>query len=290
MNTKHKNTKRLAASLSVMFFFCGQLSASENLVYNGEASDGLAGWKGFQSTDSSDGNEYFVLAPKSTARTEDPIPLEPGVSYTLSGRFRGEGEEPTKLLVGLACFDADGTPINSAEVTIVRGTDTVLVQDAKAGDTSMFVEDASKWVLNEFIARNARVAFKTSGFGDFSDLPNRNLTAAGIGRISQADSGGWEVMLAEPLAEGFATGTQVRLHHNHYTYCYLGNPTGEPTTSSWQEFSFTFTLGEKEPGTTGTAPWAGTDHVQIVFMNDLTADTSTGATDIQIGNIVLSKQ
>jgi hypothetical protein len=247
------------------------IAAGDNLLQNGNATEGLAGWKGFREVvpdpDGGDGN-CFVISAGMTAVSIEFIPVDPAKSYTLSGKFRTQDDAEARLYFGVDCYDADKVQITSSEVNVVPGTETTLAADAAVGDTTLKVTDASQWKEDGEGPLVGRVAFNVDDSGALKDLPNRDLSKTGIPAIRQA-ANGWEVELTEPLEKARPKGTKIRQHRNRMAFCYIKEAMNFKLPMAWVEKTMVL-LGDSASGssTAGDQFWPGTRFIRVAVVND----------------------
>ena len=243
-------------------------NAGENLLKNGGAESGdSAGWIEFPSISSNakEGSKAFVCKPSGgMVRSEELTPVDPELRYNLSAFFKSEGAEVTKMSLGLFCYDADEKEITSAHITPITGTETKLREPASKGDTVLKIENGQQWVFDtKWTPEYGFVAFDVDDSGAYSDLPNRNLSGAGLKSIRQV-GGQWEVELAKPLPADFAAGTKVRQHRAEGAFLWINTP---QVGSSWKEIKgriFGVSEGPRQPGKF----WPGTKFIKVIIVVD----------------------
>lgn len=243
-------------------------NAGENLLKNGGAESGdSAGWIEFPSISSNakEGSKAFVCKPSGgMVRSEELTPVDPELRYKLSAFFKSEGAEVTKMSLGLFCYDADEKEITSAHITPITGTETKLREPASKGDTVLKIENGQQWVFDtKWTPEYGFVAFDVDDSGAYSDLPNRNLSGAGLKSIRQV-GGQWEVELAKPLAADFVAGTKVRQHRAEGACLWVVQ---QPLGNDWKEFKGRISglsEGVKQPGKF----WPGTKFVKVAIINE----------------------
>ena len=132
--------------------------------------------------------------------------LDPAKKYELSGEFCQKSGKPVSILFGFIPQDAKGANITSGSVLVAPHSIIATAAAAKKGDKVIKVKDASKWSGGK---RASYVAFGAKK--DFSDLPNRDISAVAAPGIKQ-NNGVWEITLKAPLKKDVAAGTLVRQH------------------------------------------------------------------------------
>lgn len=239
-------------------------SAGENLLKNGGAESGdSGGWIEFPSvsTNAKEGSNAFVCKPGAMVRSEELIPINSELRYKLSGFFKSEGEE-VKLCLGFVSYDADEKEIQSSNITPITGTETKLSEAASKGDKVLKIENGQQWVFDtKWTPDFGYVAFDVDDSGAYSDLPNRNLSAAGLKSIRQV-GGQWEVELAKPLTADFVAGTKVRQHRAQGACLWIDT---QQVGSGWKELKGRIagvSEGVREHGKF----WPGTKFVKVAIL------------------------
>ena len=239
-------------------------NAGENLLKNGGAESGdSGGWIEFPSVSATakEGSKAFVCKSGGRVLSEELIPINPELRYKLSGFFNSEGAE-AKMCLGFVSYDADEKEIQSPNITPITGTETKLREAASKGDTVLKIENGQQWVFDtKWTPDFGYVAFDVDDSGAYSDLPNRNLSGAGLKSIRQV-GGQWEVELAKPLPANFTAGTKVRQHRAEGAALWIGCPT---VGSSWKELKGRisgFSEGIRQPGKF----WQGTKFVKVAIL------------------------
>jgi len=255
-----------AVAMAAMPCLLQAQNAGENLLKNGGAETGdSAGWIEFPSvsTTAKEGSKAFVCKPSGEiVRSEELIPVDPELRYNLSAFFKSEGEE-AKMCLGFVCFDADEKEIRSSTVTPITGTETKLREAASKGDTVLKIENGQQWVFDtNWTPQHGFVAFDVDDSGACSDLPNRNLSGAGLKSIRQV-GGQWEVELAKPLPADFVAGTKVRQHRAEGVCLWVDT---QQVGSSWKELKGRIS-GVSEGLRQPRKFWPGTKFVKVAILN-----------------------
>ena len=247
----------LLVSLSV---FGSSVIAADNLVKNGGAETGIDNWTGVTLVEqgAQQGVKAFKMA-KNTASSQELMPVNNQKHYIISGWFKNNSSIPSRLLLGVIPFDKDRQQILPEEINAVAKTDTVLIAECNAEDNFIKVKDAAKWQ----VGKQFFIAFDTKN--DYSDLPNRKLSLAGITKIEKM-ADGWKVQLKNFCARNFPAGTNVRLHQAGNTYLYPVIKTIK-AKSKWTNFEqrINFMVGKGNICYTRNW-WAGTAFVKIVII------------------------
>ena len=212
--------------------------------------------------------------PKRASKTDDGIAvkgqgfrlfstkslkLDPAKKYKVSGEFRlKEGEKSGTVYLGLAPLGAGGKEISSGTVNVTKNSDTVVAKPAAAGDTVIYVQNASKWDMK---TPHGYIAFNTNP--DYSDLPNANLVKIPSGGIEQ-EGDLWKITLGEPLKKDIAEGTAVRQHRAGGAYIYTGY--NKNVSQDWITLSGVVAGSVAKCGTPSKELWPTTDSVRVVVM------------------------
>ena len=114
--------------------------------------------------------------------------------------------KPESIVFSLDVIDAKGVRFVGAHIFPIKETETELAADAKKGDKTLKIKDASQW-QDLPLKRGTMVAFNVKE--DLSDLPNRTVS----GLIDSVSPEG-EVTLRVPLRVGYPAGTRVRVHRD----------------------------------------------------------------------------
>ena len=181
--------------------------------------------------------------------------IDPAKTYRLSGKFKASKPEKGWLLFGLAPLDAAGKPISPDMVNPVRGTDTVLTENAESGTASLQIRDSSGW------KKGSGIVVKFNTRTDLGDLPNRE--GVPVDRID-----GNTVILKTPLKKSYPAGTGVRLHTSGDTYMYSAAAYRSVPHDKWAEFSGEIS-GEAESGLNPKQFRRGTRRVRIMMLTNL---------------------
>lgn len=143
---------------------------------------------------------------------------DPAGKYRISGSFDFLPDKENLFNIGIVPLDGNKRKLDGRHTLSIPKTDTTLTQAAKAGDSVLFVSDASGWRRNNDWCV---IAYKTKT--DHSDLPNKNIIAAAPVRVEKTD-GGWRVELSRKIDADIPAGTGVRLHHTGGFYRWLLKP------------------------------------------------------------------
>ncbi len=247
----------LLASLSV---FGTSVVLAENTVKNGDAEAGVDNWNNVKSIDkdAKQGLKTFQMT-KTICSSQELIPVNAKKHYVLSGWFKNKSSVPSKLLLGVIPFDKDQKQILPQEINIVPKTETVLATECNAEDSIIKVKDASRWKVNKY----AFVAFNTKN--DYTDLPNRNLSMAGIVKIEKKDNY-WEIHLKNFCGRNFPAGTNIREHRAGNT-CLFPIIKTIKAASSWIQFSNRINFMIANGSACYTANWwHGTAFIKIIII------------------------
>lgn len=226
----------------------------ENLVANGHAEYAdVRGWNGLRpDTGVVPGGHTgkYCFSVSGTSALSAPFPIDPDKAYRLSGWFRDEGDDG-KLLFGLVPYDAQKRRIWSWHITQDPKTRTLLAAPCNKNDRVLRVKDASGWQPG----RSHCVAFE----GD-KELPNFNVTALGISRVSPgADA--WEIELSKPCGLAFPSGTVVAQHRAGTNAIFAGAINAD-IPETWAEFSGS--IRGRANHVSSTSWWPGTAYAAVM--------------------------
>ncbi len=196
-----------------------------------------------------------------------PLTIDPKRNYRLAGKFRAsDAASSGSVSFGFAPFDAEGKPIQPAQVNPVEGSLTTLAKEAEAGATEIELTDAKGWKKGEHLL----LAFDLSDEG----LPHRQLVA--IDAIEDN-----RVTLKTPLPHALEAGSAVRQHQSGNTFIYSAAAFRPlPQNKEWVEFSGEIS-GEALSGLPNDQWWPGTRSARIVIL--------TSYPEIEFKEIVLDE-
>ncbi len=143
------------------------------------------------------------------------IPIENDAVYKLSGDFKAFGKEPSRFYFGYAPYTKGKKFISSQSVNYIKGSETELVKACNAADKVIYVKNAKNWKTRKFNF----IAFEIDNSGNYSDLPNFNLSSAGIEKIIK-NNDYYEIRLKNPCGKNYPIGTKIREHAAGGTYIY----------------------------------------------------------------------
>ena len=210
-------------------------------------------------------NEEKVFELKGVANflSEEILTIDPSKMYKLSGEFRAKsGTTPARLYFGFAPMDAQKKGIISEQIQGIKGTETVLVADAKAGDTVLKAQNCAKWKKGGLVAFNVKA--------DMSDIPNADLSAA-IDSITK-DGEVYIIKLKKPLKKDYAKGVAIRHHYSAGTYQYSA-AAYVPLTNDWKTFSVVMN-GEahRTAAISSKKWWFSTRNVRILILGNFSGN------------------
>ncbi len=254
--------------------FTGAGDQPANLVRNGDAETGtLDNWTGFTKVVSDmphAGKFCFLKQGPTLVKSNEFLPIDPATTYTLSGWFRATSNNPSTVFLGYVPYDADKNPIQPANVLVVPGSETSLVDACKADDTILEIADGAMWTTGEPTC----IAFEVDDTGRYSDLPNRKLTSYSILRVENRGDH-WVVQLKNPCGQTYPAGTKVREHSAGGTYIYNAAG-GRSTPAQWTQFSATI-RGVAKSGAPADQWWHGTKYAQILMLLNYGQSEDVGA-------------
>ncbi|OQA83260.1 MAG: hypothetical protein BWY31_02933 [Lentisphaerae bacterium ADurb.Bin242] len=192
----------------------GGLSAEETAVFN-HPSD----WGNPKFMKVNEDGSLAIRGMGVLFAGEEMIEIDPAAESVLSGEFKAMPGtlDKDKFFFAAIPYDKNRKRIHTIEVNAIPGTDTVVVEGAKAGTREVFVKDASRFKNWHALMLHAAP--------DFSDLPNRS-PALPIESVERTGEGKWKLTLKAPLKTDLPSGMNVRAHAGgayHYIGC-LANP------------------------------------------------------------------
>ena len=222
------------AGISALFIATG-VNAEEKTLY--DWSDDAAvlkkEWSGKITYEKIDGKLCGVTTSRSYIKSKKFFPVEAGRKYTLSGDFKGLGQEKSKVYFGFMTYDKNKKYIAHYHSNVILGSDTTLVKACKKGSKSLVVKANKKWKKNFTVAFNVK--------DDFSDLPNRDVLYK-IFKVTPKEDGNMLVELTKPVNKDYPEETKVRAHTSAYgTYTYTAIA-GSKLSSDWKSYKGTATL------------------------------------------------
>lgn len=229
-------------------------AGAENLFPSGDA-EGTAWRKTALSPENAKtGKNSFEISEKSTwVYSPETVEIKPDKTYQLA--VTAKSKNPQNLsnsFIGLTLLDEAKAPILRNSVNPIAGSETVLLADAKPGDTVIRVADAAKWKKSMVLALNAK--------SDMSDLPNRNLLTV---KDAAKNGDGWDLTLAAPLKVAVTKDAAVRFHDSAGGHCYsilLGK-----LPADWKEYRATIS-GQAKDGAPYGKFWPGTKYARFIIV------------------------
>ncbi len=253
-------TLALGLGLGLALGLGAGVANAQNLIVDGDAeAANTKNWFRMSavSDDAHDGNHSFQVDGYVNVQAKPFIKVDPSKHYNLSGWFKSAGEKPSKIYFGFVPFDQNKKQIMPWHVNVVAGTDTTLAEACVKGDTVIKITDGSKWKALKHLA----MAFDTKA--DFSDLPNKQISALGITAV-QNKGDHWEITLAKPCKQDKDAGTSIRMHRSGGTYIYAG-ASNKIVPSEWTQYA-----GKIKGSATKGIPlkqfWPGTKFVRILIL------------------------
>ena len=201
----------------------------------------------------------IVKGPSFNLFSAKMLKLDPAKKYKISGDFRlKEGEKVDYVYLGFVPFDAQGKKISSGSVNVTPNSDTILVKAAVAGDTVVYVKDASTWDN-----KTPHGYFVFNANPDYSDLPNFNLLQIPQGGIEQ-DGDVWKITLKKPLKKDIAEGVGVRQQKAGSAYIYASYKRDLP--HEWTTLSGIISGSVAKSGNPSKKLWPATASVRLMVM------------------------
>lgn len=190
-------------------------------------------------TNEKDGEKIYEVKVSQAIFSTDFISVEHNKIYKLSGMFKSGANKAEKLYFGYAPYSSKKESISRQSVIHIKNTETELVKECNIGDTVVYIKNAKNWV------KNGNIAFDIDDSGNYSDLPNFNLSSK-IFKITKAGEF-WEIELLKPLEKVYPAGTKIREHYNDGTgtYIYSAALLAE-VPDKWTEYNTVNMLGDGE--------------------------------------------
>ena len=207
--------------------------------------------------------KVFELNGVANFLSEEILTIDPTKMYKLTGDFRAKsGTKPARLYFGFAPMDAQKKIIISEQIQGIKGTETVLVADAKAGDTVLKAQDCAKWKKGGLVAFNVKA--------DMSDIPNADLSGAIDSIIKDGEV--YIIKLKKPLKKDYAKGIAIRHHYSAGTYQYSA-AAYVPLTNDWKTFSVVMN-GEahRTAAISSKKWWYTTRNVRILILGNFSGN------------------
>ncbi|MCF6174714.1 MAG: hypothetical protein L3J71_02990 [Victivallaceae bacterium] len=221
-----------------------------------------AAWKGtFKEVTAGQhsGEKCFETTGYSQIVSKKSYKIDPAKTYVLSGWFKSVGKQPGRLYFGFMPLNKKNRAISSPSVMVEANTDTVLAEDCRPEDKVIKIKNGAKWK----VLRYGLIAFKTDPTGEYSDIPNQNITPFGITSVEQQGDI-WAVTLKNPCGKAFPEGTPVRQHRSgsSYQYCAAGS---KKVPTEWTKYSATL-KGIAVINMPNNEFWPGTEFVKILML------------------------
>ena len=186
---------------------------------------------------SKDKSKIYEVKGTQTLKSSDFIAIEKGKIYKLSGEFRAVGKGESRFFFGYFPYTENKEVLTSQSFNFIKGTGTELVRPCKDKDKIIYVKDAQKWVSN----KNGRIAFETDNSGNYSDIPNINLSSSGINKIEKSNNC-YKLFLAKAVGKTYPVGTKIR-EHGTGSVCVIYNVANyELLTKRWNYFDNLITI------------------------------------------------
>jgi hypothetical protein len=241
------------------------LAGITTLTVANAADDGLAqksAWKGqlkAVTTGQHSGASCLETAGNNRLFSNKMYKIDAEKTYVLSGWFKSIGGNPSRLYFGFMPLDKNKKNIGSRTITVEPKTETVLAADCKPDDTVIKIKDGSKWRKHKYCV----IAFNADLSGEYKDLPNTNITKAGIVNVEK-EGDIWAVTLSKPCGKAFPAGTPVREHRSASSYQYSA-ASNKKVPAEWTKYSGTV-KGISLINTPTKQFWAGTAYVRILIL------------------------
>lgn len=204
------------------------------------------------------------------------LPFNPEKSYRFSLKIRrAPGSAPSQFYMIFEPATEEGRTIAMNHVATIRNSGGTLVEDAKAGSTSVKIKPdmARNWV----VVGGWVVAFDAAD--DKSDLPNSKISPV-MKKIDAGTDGTITVTFISPLRVDAKAGSRVRIHAGG-SYIYVGQMRETPV--EWTEISGT-AKGISENWSNSSFP-VGTSGIRPVIL----ANWGAKDTAIEIKDVVVEE-
>ena len=224
----------IVAGISAFFIATGVIAEEKALCeWSDDAAVLKKEWSGKIKYEKIDGKLCGVTDARSYVTSRKFFPVEAGKKYTLSGDFKGLGQEKSKVYFGFMTYDKNKKYVAHYHSNVILGSGTTLVKACKKGSKSLVIKANKKWKKNLTVAFNVK--------DDFSDLPNRDIIYR-IFKVTPQEDGNMLVELTKPVSKDYPEGTKVRTHTSAYgTYTYT-TVCGSKLSPEWKSFSNTATI------------------------------------------------
>lgn len=243
---------------------------NQNLVLDGDAESGtIDNWSGLDGVEGGDmysGNFSFSRAGNSQMISNEFIPIDTSKTYNLSGWFKSAGTAGESLLYfGFIPYDENQERIARGDIDIYPDTETTLLEAIVDTDKIIKVTDGTNWQAYAY----AYMAFEVDDSGNYTDLPNRNLSNYGIIRVEDMGTH-WEIEFDTSVGKSYPAGTKVREHLSGGSYMYEAFG-GGATPAVWTQHSST-TGGENLFGGAPGKWWKKTKYAKIIILANYAQD------------------
>ena len=253
----------------VMFSLSTAAFGGQNLFKAGdaEAPDAASAWDkpvSICTTDKKAGKASFETSEVPIILiSKELIPVDSSKKYELSAFLKsasGSADDPSVCSLGLAMFDVNKRSIIKSNAVIVPDTETVLVEAAVKGETTIAIADGSKWEKRRSIP--TAVAFNAKP--ELADLPNYEYSSS-ISVFTKNDNGSYKLKLSKPLAKGYPAGTKVRQHHSGFLQPVVAVVR---IPAEWTEYKMYFE-GVSTSEEDRDKFWQGTKYVKIFIIANM---------------------
>jgi len=249
---------------------------TRNRFYNGGAETGnISNWNfASVSTEAHSGNYSFyeVGGNSKTVYSNNMIEIDPSKTYYEEGWFKSNGAVKSRIYFGFIPFDKDKRAILSQNVIVVPNTQTTLYETCKSGDKIVKITNGANWVPLSYNS----IAFYIDDSGNYSDLPNFNLSNLGITKIT-SKTGYWEVEFGTSVGFNAPAGTKIRQHSAGGTYMYHC-ARGFEVPNTWTRYNATISGISKnvEDVYSPVGTWRkGTKYVQAMILPNYQQDSNS---------------
>jgi hypothetical protein len=194
--------------------------------------------------------------------SSDFLPIEQHFAYALAGKFKAVGAEPSFVYFGIDCYNKDKQSIRTHFFNYIKGTETEVLRACTATDKFIIVKDASNWKPDP----NGCIAFNIDDSGEYSDLPNFDVSSFGIDKVKKFGQF-WKIYLSKKIGSNFSAGTKIREHKSTGGYIYCATP-GHKIPNKWTEYKGTVYGEESAPSVNSVIFYPKTKYIKILILGN----------------------
>lgn len=155
--------------------------------------------------------------------SSDYIYIDPTKTYTIEWYLKSAWSVSSKVFFWFAEYDENFQFIANYHVHAYPWTDAILLNNVSTSDTVINFSDSwgvcDRWQWAHYFSNHARMAFDVDHSGQYSDLPNRNLSSSWFSSI--VDNGdSCTITLKSAVWKSYSAGTKIRMHQSGSSYNY----------------------------------------------------------------------